>query len=141
MASRSPEHSEAAANVLALMVAANGCIDAGELRMLDELDAYRRVGVSRARFLELARLCVDDVGTSLSEHAWLPVSGLQYLHDRLDAVTDPALRLLVCRLAAAAITADGHVTEDERLVYEHSLARWHISQAMVSQAILADRGT
>jgi predicted polyphosphate/ATP-dependent NAD kinase len=133
------EHSEAAASVLALMVAANGRIDERELRMLDELDAYRRLGVSRQRFLELSRQCLDDVGVSLNEHAWLPVSGMQYLNDLLNAVTDPALRLLVCRLAAATITADGHITEGERLVYEHALARWHISQSMVSQAILADR--
>jgi len=141
MTTRAPGHPEAAASVLALMVAANGCIDQDELRMLDELDAYRRVGVSRERFLELARLCVDDVGTALSDHAWLPISGLQYLNEMLDTVTDPAMRLMVCRLAAATITADGHITEDERLVYEHTLARWHISQAMVSQAILADRGS
>jgi len=36
-------------------------------------------------------------------------------------------RVLVCRLAAAVITADGLVTHDERLVYEHALARWRIS--------------
>jgi hypothetical protein len=57
----------------------------------------------------------------------------------LDAVADPAQRLLLCRLAAAVITADGCVTKDERTVYARMLSHWGISDAMVTQAILCDR--
>jgi hypothetical protein len=39
----------------------------------------------------------------------------------------------------AVVTADGRVTTDERLVYEHMLGHWGICDAMVVQAILADR--
>ena len=45
----------------------------------------------------------------------------------------------VCRLAATVITADGRVTHDERLVYDHALARWRINQSDVTHAILDDR--
>jgi urease accessory protein UreH len=55
------------------------------------------------------------------------------------AVPGTKNRLLVCRLAAAVITADGRVTHDERLVYDHALARWRINQSDVTQAILEDR--
>ncbi len=48
-------------------------------------------------------------------------------------------RILVCRLAAAVVTADGRVTHDERLVYDHALVRWRISQSDVTHAILNDR--
>ena len=57
----------------------------------------------------------------------------------LDAVPGTNDRMLVCRLAAAVITADGRVTHDERLVYDHALARWRINQCDVTQAILDDR--
>jgi uncharacterized tellurite resistance protein B-like protein len=132
---------EAPARILALMVAANGQLDESELRMLAELDAFRRLGVTRERFVELARTCTADIGLALSEHAWLRVDDLQYLNELLDEVPDPAMRMLVCRLAAAIITADGHISESERLVYEHVLARWHVSQSMVSQAILDGHGS
>jgi hypothetical protein len=128
----------APARVLALIVAANGLVDDSELRMLDELAAFRRLGVSREQFVELSKTTLADIGLALSEHAWLRVDDLQFLNELLDAVPDAATRLLVCRLGAAIITADGRITEPERLVYEHVLAHWHISQTMVSQAILKD---
>lgn len=130
---------EAPAGVLAMMVAANGRIDERELHVLDELDAFRRIGVSRDRFVELARACLKAIGSGLCEHSWLRASDVQYLDRILDEVTDTNQRLLVCRLAAAVITADGRVTPDEQMVYGHALARWHVSQTMVSHAILNDR--
>ncbi|MFZ2650582.1 MAG: hypothetical protein WA210_10815 [Burkholderiaceae bacterium] len=130
---------EAPAGVLAMMVAANGRIDERELHALDELDAFRRIGVSRDRFVELARTCLKDIGASLCEKSWLCASDVLYLDRFLDEVREPNQRLLVCRLAAAVITADGRVTSDERMVYDHALARWHVSQTMVSHAILNDR--
>jgi hypothetical protein len=48
------------------------------------------------------------------------------------------MRLLVLRLSAAAITADGRVSCDERMVYEHALARWRIRPQQMSEAILQD---
>lgn len=131
--------SEAAAGVLALMVAANGRIDAREMQMLDELDAFSRIGVRRERFVELAQGCLDDIGSSLCECSWLRVPALTYIDALLHGVVEPRERLLLCRLAAAVITADGVVSVDERMVYGHVLARWRISQSMVTQAILHDR--
>jgi hypothetical protein len=130
---------EAAALVLALAVAANGRIDERELRTLDELDAFRRLDVPRERFVEMARECLETVGSHLREQSWLPAACRAYADRLLHQVREPAQRLLVCRLAAAAITADGRVTRDERLVYEHLLASWRISQTMVAHAIIGDR--
>lgn len=128
--------SDASARVLALMVAANGHIDPREMETLDELDAFALLGVSRTRFVALARDCLQEVGTRLSECSWLRSQDVEYVDHLLEAVTDPQQRLLLCRLAAAAITADGQVCCGERLVYDHVLARWHIDRGMVTQAIL-----
>ena len=46
---------EAPARVLALLVAANGHIHTDELTTLERLDGFGRLGVSRARFIDLAR--------------------------------------------------------------------------------------
>ncbi len=135
-----PAHAEALAHALAMIVAANGRVDDQELQSLEQLDAFERIGVSRERFVALARTCVSEVGTQLCERSWLSAAHAAYINALLDAVPDDERRMLVCRLAAAVITADGRVTHDERLVYDHALARWRISQASVTQAILQDRG-
>ncbi|MBL8340267.1 MAG: hypothetical protein JNL30_02270 [Rubrivivax sp.] len=129
-------HDESAARVLALIVSANGHLDARELGRLGELGAFALLGLSRKRFEALASACLRDVGTHLGECSWLRASEMRYIDDLLDAVADPATRLLVCRLAAAVVTADGRVSEDERLVYQHMLMRWHIDDQMVTRAIL-----
>ncbi|MBI5716524.1 MAG: hypothetical protein HZC37_02425 [Burkholderiales bacterium] len=118
------------------MVAANGHIDAREIEALEELDAFGLLGVPRTRFVALARDCLQEVGAGLSECSWLRARDLAYVDHLLEAVADPQERLLLCRLAAAAVTADGQVSGGERLVYDHVLARWHITRSMVTEAIL-----
>jgi len=130
---------EAAARVLALLVSANGRVDPRELRMLDELDAYGRLHIARERFVELAEVSVDGFGSEVCDSGWMPGDAIAEIDELLDEVVDPALRLLVCRLAAAVITADGCVSSGERAVYDHVLSRWHLTQSMVSKAILHDR--
>jgi tellurite resistance protein len=134
-----PTPAEASAHALAMMVAANGRVDERELVMLDQLQAFGRLGVTRNRFVEIARSCVADVGAHLCDRSWLSVEHMSYIDALLDAVPGTEARTLVCRLAAAVVTADGRVTHDERLVYDHALARWRINPSDVTKAILQDR--
>jgi len=110
MSRRNVLPSESAAGVLALMVAANGRVDAREMRALEELDAFSRIGIRRERFVELAQGCLDDIGSSLCECSWLRAPALDYIDAMLDRVDEPRERLLLCRLAAAVITARGWST-------------------------------
>lgn len=117
---------EAAAHVLAMLVAANGRIDERELRVLQERDAFRRLGIDEERFVALAQDCLGDVGAWLCELSWLPAEFENYIDELLDAVDDPLQRQLVCGLAAAVLEADGTISDSERLAYQHTLARWRV---------------
>jgi hypothetical protein len=129
---------EVPARAVALMVAANGRIDRRELHALDRLDAFRRLGVSRERLLEMANDCMQEIGTGWRTQPWLPPVQSRYVDAVLHPVRDPRTRLLVCRLATAVMVADGRVTNDECLIYTRSLARWQINQTMVARAIMND---
>jgi hypothetical protein len=131
---------ESLARVLALMVAANGRIDERELQTLERLDAFRRLRVTRHRFVELTLGCLDVIGGGFSKQVWLCATQVAYIDAMLDEVREPSSRLLVCRLAAAVLVADGRITNDERILYLRTLARWHISQMMVCRAIMSDPG-
>jgi len=137
MTTPTPRHSDSAAQVLALIVAAKGRVEEPELGRLEELRAYRRLGVSRERFIGLARGNLRTTGADVAP-AGPGVPERVGLDRVLDSVTDPQQRLLVCRLAAAAITADGRVTPHEKSVYERTLVHWHISQQAVCRAIQQD---
>jgi hypothetical protein len=130
---------EAPAHALAVLVTANGRLDTRALAELDRLHAFEHLNVDRARFVELARACVHEVGDQLCDCSWLRTNQLAYIDERLDAVPDTTTRVHVCVLGMAAITADGQVTEDERLVYEHVLAHWHVSRDDMAGAGLQNR--
>jgi hypothetical protein len=140
MLATTPTARDAAASLLAIVVSANGRIDSREVAELDRLRAYRRVGIERQRFMTLAVTALEDVGLPLSQSQSLRLIDRCRLLSLQTAVDDPAQRLLVCRLSAAVITADGRVTADERLVYESMLCQWGVTDAMVTRAIMRDRG-
>lgn len=115
---------------LATIVTASGRLDARALDVLDRLRAFERLGIDRDRFVHIAHACAHDIGARLCESSWLRDHDLAGIDARLDLRIEPQLRLLICRLGFAAIAADGCVTDDERLLFEHALARWHVDAGM-----------
>jgi uncharacterized tellurite resistance protein B-like protein len=130
---------EALSRVVAMVMVADTELDPREMGELDAIDAFRRLGIPRARFADVARAYCADLSSRMGEQPWLSLADLALIDGVLARVRDPAKRLLVARLCAAVITADGRVAEIERLVYDHMLARWGLTRRQVSQAILADR--
>jgi hypothetical protein len=126
------------AKLLAIVVSANGRIDTRELAELDRLQAFDRLRVPRARFLDAAESALDEIGVPLSRTQWLRFSDRSLMMALQRAVPEPGHRLLVCRLSAAVITADGRVTGDERQVYASLLGHWGVTQTMVAHAIMRD---
>lgn len=122
----SPWAASLAAQALATLVTANGRLDAPALAALDRLQTFERLAIDRDQFVLMAQACAHDIGAQLCECSWLRDQDLAGIDARLDPRIDPQTRLLICRLAFAAIAADGRVTDDERMVFEHALARWHV---------------
>lgn len=129
----------AMARVLAMVMAADAQIDDREVQILDELQAFRRLGVSRPEFLRIAQGFSAGLGHHRGEHSYLRMSDIELVDQLLDEVRSPQSRLLVARLAAGVITADGRVSELERMVYDHMLCRWGLDASVVTRAIREDR--
>lgn len=136
---RDTDSPEALARLLALLIVADTRLDPRELAMLDELDAYARLGLERADFMHVAGALCDELGDRLQQRPWLSLSERALIDAELQCVQDPAKRLLVARLGAAIITADGRVQDSERVLFDHLLLRWGLTRADVTQAIREDR--
>jgi uncharacterized tellurite resistance protein B-like protein len=130
--------SDAAATLLAIVVSANGQVDPREVAELERLGAYKRLGISRQDFLRRAEAALEEIGRPLSRTQWLRPGDRSRMLALQQEVHDRALRLLVCRLSAAVITADGRVTGGERQVYESLLGQWALTESMVVDAIRND---
>lgn len=130
--------SDAAATLLAIVVSANGQVDPREVAELERLGAFKRLGISRHDFLARADAALEEIGRPLSQTQWLRPGDRARMLDLQHAVHDRALRLLVCRLSAAVITADRRVSGGERQVYESLLGHWPLTESMVVDAIRND---
>jgi hypothetical protein len=128
----------AMAHVLAMVMASHPKDDPRELRLLEGLNAFKRIGVSEAAFLRIARRLRRGACQALADHTWLHNDDLEMIDDLLDGVRDHRHRLLLCRLASCVITADGRIEPLERTLYEHMLLRWGHTPSSVAQAILAE---
>jgi hypothetical protein len=131
-----PDTPEAMARVLALLVVADACVDADEIQTLHRLRAFERLGIPCERFLQVAGEFSVDLG---GPHGWMRLADLRLVDRLLDEVREPILRLRVARLAAAVITANGHIDERERVIFDHMLGRWSLTRSRVAQAIREDR--
>ena len=127
---------EGAARVLSLISVSNGLVKDCELRVLESLDAFTSLGVSRRRFLQLAAQSRDDIGCRLVERGHLHAGELLHFDQLLKAVRDRDQRLMVCRLAVAVVVADGSVTDGEREAVEYMLARWNLNPQRVARRAL-----
>lgn len=129
----------ALAQVLAMIMATHAETDSEEVRMLEGMDAFKRIGVSEPAFLKIAGECRSGACHDLAQHEWLHGDDLEAIDQILDQVQDTHHRLLLCRLAGCLITADGHVREVERSLYDHMLLHWGYTRSSVSRAMLAAR--
>jgi hypothetical protein len=121
-----------------MVLVADDHIDDRELEVLDRLDSWSRLGLPRAAFLVAAEAEHLRLRGRFSDKPWLSLDDSQVLDEALAPVESPAARLLVCRLAAGVITADGCVRDAERLVFDHILMRWRIDRQRIAEAIRQD---
>jgi hypothetical protein len=132
----SPDSPTAMAQVLAMVMSMHEQAEPNAMRLLTGLNAFKRIGVSKPEFLRLTRSCRKGACHDLPEHDFPHLQDLEAIDEILDSVHDAKHRLLLCRLAGCLITADGHIRDMERAVYDRMLQRWGYTRASVTRAIL-----
>ena len=128
----------AMAHVLAMVMATHSALDPNDIRMLESLDAFDSIGMSKARFLRVAERYRRGPCWALSGHRWLTLDDLAVIDAILDPIHDIRHRLLLCRIAGCIITADGRVEPIEHQIYDHMLLRWGHTASSLAQAILVE---
>jgi hypothetical protein len=131
MKSYSNDSPESLARVLAMAIVSDGSLDARELTVLDDLEAYALLGMDRSAFLRVARdFCGDlarregDSISLLAPDVFDPV---------VNAVTRPEHRKLIARLLIAVVGADQLHAQQERTLVNAVLRRWKISLEELAQ--------
>ncbi len=118
---------EALARVLAMTMITDAQLDDQELDLMERLKLYDLIGISRVQFSavvadyceELLQAGAPDGRVNLLDRARI---------DRIvDAVEDPAKRLLAAQMVINVLKADGRLEETELALFRHILDRWGLS--------------
>jgi uncharacterized tellurite resistance protein B-like protein len=118
---------EAAARIVALALLADGHLCDREMSVLNRLDVAPQLGLSPVRLQQVVREFCEDVQQSERLH-WSGADPLDedVLQGLLADVSHPAQRLVVLRLCARIVEADGRITEGESRVIDVACAHWGV---------------
>ncbi|MBK8064093.1 MAG: hypothetical protein IPK29_08550 [Betaproteobacteria bacterium] len=124
---------EALSRVVVMMMMVDARVEDEELEVLDELDVYRMLGISRAGFAEVfAQYCADISLQGNGETVRLV--DLDRIERLLEPVRDPGERIKVCGIILSVMSADRDISPAEQAVFRHVAGRWGLSfQALLEE--------
>jgi uncharacterized tellurite resistance protein B-like protein len=115
----------AMARLIALTLMADGRLANFELAALDAHRIPALVGLPRDAVLQaVADLCRELLEESAGER--VRITDPAHLDALLDAITDPAQRLLAARAMLVLSKADGTISPPEQQVLGRALGRWDL---------------
>lgn len=120
---------EAAARVIAALIAHDGRLDWRELEFLDGAGTLQTLGIERGRFMTvLSRYVGERLGAMAAGHS---ASAGQF-DAELDAIDDRTTQLIVAALLLYLAEIDGVQTEERDLV-RRAWDRWNVTPQMLER--------
>ncbi len=129
---------QAAARIVAVTLVSDGHVSKTELDLLDQVGAYRLLGIDRAEMLGVLQAFCNDLLQARHPH-WTDACQIdpRTLSQLMAEVEDPALRMAVLRLCVAVAEADGHVADGESIVLVSAVEQWGLQREMFRPAAVA----
>lgn len=125
---------QSAARIVALTLVADGHVSPAELDVLERVDAYRQLGITR---LEMQWVLQDFCEDLLQAHRsmWNDACDVdpRTIGQLLAEVDDPSLRMRVLRLCVAVAEADDHVADVESIVLVSAVENWGLHRQMLQE--------
>lgn len=130
---------EAMARVIAMMIVTDAHIDDREIALLDRLNAYKILGMTRAEFMAVARDYCGDLVKEAESFGGSALLDPDRTDNVISCVDVPQRRLLVARLLLGVLAADSQQRESELVLFEHILDRWSLTRDDVVSVISTEK--
>lgn len=120
---------EAAARVIAALIAHDGRLDWRELEFLDDVGTLQILGIERGRFMEvLSRYLGERLGGMAAERS----ASAGRFDAELDAIDDRSTQLIVAAMLLHLAEIDG-VQTGEREFVRRAWQRWNVTPQMLER--------
>ncbi len=123
---------EAMSRIIAMMIVTDAEIDNREIAVLDNVDAYAGIGITREGFMRVARDYCSDLVAEAHELGETPLLDLDRIDHTIDCVDIPERRIVVARLLLMVMAADHVQKESELTLLDHIFDRWDITHDQVA---------
>lgn len=120
---------EAAARVIAALIAHDGRLDWRELEFLDAAGALQILGIERGRFMAVLSRCLGErLGGMTAGRG----ASAERFDAQLDAIDDRATRLIVAAALLYLTEIDG-IQAEERALVRRAWERWNVTPQMLER--------
>ncbi len=126
---------EAMSRVIAMMIVADAEIDDREIAILDRLNAFASLNISRKGFMHVARDYCGDLARNAEEQGSTPLIDPKRTDYVIDTVTERSQRLIVAQLLLAVVSADHDHNKGELILFAHILDRWQLTRDEVADTV------
>lgn len=116
-----------AAEVVALTLLADGVLANREIEQLDRLRIAELLDIPRDVLIQAVINHCRRLLERAGERETVRLVDLERFEAMLDRITDPALRLVVCRAMVVLSRADGMISPPEQTLLRTALTRWGLS--------------
>jgi hypothetical protein len=128
---------QAMARIVAMMIVTDGHIDDREIDLMDRLDVYAMLGLTRSDFMAVARAYCHTLVSEAEEHGSTLALDPTRVDKAMSEVTEPGKRTLVAKLLIAVMAADHRARLSEEALLDHVLSGWALERTDVVAALVA----
>jgi len=115
---------QAVARVLAMMMVTDGKLDPREIEILEELNVYEIVGISRLEFMCVVHDYCSDLLASGNAGGRIKLVDKARIDTVIGPVDDRRTRVLACGMMLNIVNADERISETELAVLRYILDNW-----------------
>ncbi|MET0919553.1 MAG: hypothetical protein ABWY07_14200 [Burkholderiales bacterium] len=127
---------EAMARIVAMIMLSDADLGDGEVEMMDRLDVYERIGVTRGTFIRVVKEYFDDL---LKEDTGrIRLIDAKRLDEVLDSVDDEKKQTDLAAILLNLISADGAMNDAELATLRHVLRHWGLSLEQIEARLARD---
>lgn len=135
---RYPRNSpQAMARVLAMMMVTDGKLDPREIEILEQLNIYEIVGISRVGFMSVVHDYCSDLLAAGNTEGRIRLVDKARIDEVIGLVDDRRARVLACGIMLNIVNADDRISDTELAVLRYILDSWCLPLDSLERELMA----
>lgn len=121
------DSAKAIARLLAMFMITDGNMDPREIDLLDHVNAYELLKLSRKEFAQVLVEYCNDISDEAEADGTIHLLDKERIDTLLAEVTDRKKRIMTCALAIDISKSDETISDSELTLLHHMMKKWEVT--------------